>query len=912
MAIRITGMYSGLDTESIISELVSAQSVKKSSMVKAQTKLSWKQDAWKALNTKIFSFYTNTLSNMRFQSSYKKKTTKVSNSNAISVVTGADAVDGVRTVRVDKLAKGAYLTGADLTGKENIGFTGGASLASLLKHSKLNTGNEDTGLTNDSNLKGSFSVVGADGSSYKINVNSNTTINDVVDQLKKAGLNANYDQDSQRIFVSAKNTGKDYNFTLVGNDEGGLNALAVLGLLSDKDLKSSEYTNWAGYKNADGTLTTDGQKAYDKMVAEKVALYKKEWDELTASNKKLAETNKKIADAMDDTDVVGKMFSEDPKNSGRTLSSIYNDLYNDGGLYDKLYKDADADDDVEDGGLYAKLQEAKVAYEAVKDDDEVADDEKEALKTAMEAAQTTYDTAKKAYDDAKAEAIDYLKAMREGPLVEKTVKVAKLDEDGDEVKDENGNTVYEEKTVYQTAKDENGNVIYEQKVDDGGNPVYEQKKDDDGKPVFEADGTTPVYDMDKPVYDTDKPVYTTDPVMVHDGNGISSQWSKYQADGTLPDGMTADDLKAQVNSYNKWISAFTDTEANRNAMVKNDARKSEIAGANGYITVSEGEDGKTTAESSQKLKDDVTTEFSNKVTAALSVTAEGNKYAAMAGGTKIEGQDAEILLNGAKFTSSTNTFTVNGLTLTAMEETHGSEVTLTTATDTDGIYDMIKNFFSEYNKLINEMDSLYNAEDSKGYDPLTSEEKDALSDTEVEEWEKKIKDSLLRRDSTLRSVSGSMASILLQGASVNGKQMYLSDFGISTLGYFKSKDNERNAYHIDGDQDDTDTKGEEDKLKKMIASDPDTIMNFFTQLSTNLYNNLTDKMSSVKDTRSAFTVYNDKTMKKEYDAYTDKIKKQEEKLNSLMDSWYSKFSKMETALSKLESKNSSLASLFGN
>lgn len=893
MAIRITGMYSGLDTESIISELVSAQSVKKSSMVKAQTKLSWKQDAWKALNTKIFSFYSNTLSNMRFQASYKKKTTKVSNSNAISVVTGADAVDGVRTVKVNQLAKGGYLTGADLTGKDDVGFTGAASLASLLKHNKLNTGKEDAVLTDKSSLNGSFSVVGADGSSYKINVNSNTTINDVVDQLQKAGLNANYDQDSQRIFVSAKNTGKDYNFSLIGNDEGGLNALAVLGLLSDNDLKSSEYTKWAKYtdKKADENLkyedlTEDGQKVYNKMVADKLAAYKKEWDSLTASNKKLKEANEKIANAMDDTDVVGKMFSEDPKNGGKTLSSIYNDLYSNDGLYDKL-------------------QDAKKAYEAAMNNNTLTETDKDYYKQQMKDAQ-------KAYDDAKAEAIDYLDAMREGPLVEKKVKVAKLDEDGNEVKDGDGNTVYEEKTVYQTAKDADGNVIYEQKVDEGGSPVYEQKKDEDGNLVFEADETTPVYDTDKPVYDKDKPVYTTDPVMVHDGKGLTSQWNKYQADGTLPDGMTADDLKAQVNSYNKWINAFTDTEANRNAMVKNDTRISEIAGANGYITVSEGDDGKTTAESSQKLKDDVMTEFSNKVAAAQSVTAEDNKYSKLAGGTKIEGQDAEILLNGAKFTSSTNTFTVNGLTLTAMEETHGAEVTLTTSTDTDGIYDMIKNFFSEYNKLINEMDSLYNAESSKGYEPLTSEEKDALSDTEVEEWEKKIKDSLLRRDSTLRSVSGSMTSILLQGASVNGKQMYLSDFGIATLGYFKSKDNERNAYHIDGDSDDIDTKSAEDKLKAMIASDPDTVMDFFSQLSTNLYNNLTDKMSSIKDTRSAFTVYNDKVMKKEYDAYTDKIKKEEEKLNKLMDSWYSKFSKMETALSKLESKNNSLASLFGN
>ena len=81
MAIRITGMYSGLDTESIIGELASAQSVKKNKLVKAQTKLSWKQDAWKALNTKIYSFYTNVLDTMRFEGSYLRKSTKVSHPN---------------------------------------------------------------------------------------------------------------------------------------------------------------------------------------------------------------------------------------------------------------------------------------------------------------------------------------------------------------------------------------------------------------------------------------------------------------------------------------------------------------------------------------------------------------------------------------------------------------------------------------------------------------------------------------------------------------------------------------------------------------------------------------------------------------------------------------------------------------
>ena len=54
MPIRITGLTSGLDTEAIISALVSSYNYKTNKYKKAQTKLSWKQDAWKSLNTKIY------------------------------------------------------------------------------------------------------------------------------------------------------------------------------------------------------------------------------------------------------------------------------------------------------------------------------------------------------------------------------------------------------------------------------------------------------------------------------------------------------------------------------------------------------------------------------------------------------------------------------------------------------------------------------------------------------------------------------------------------------------------------------------------------------------------------------------------------------------------------------------------
>ena len=43
MAIRISGLTSGLDTDSIVQELVSAYSTKKENIEKKQTKLSWTQ-----------------------------------------------------------------------------------------------------------------------------------------------------------------------------------------------------------------------------------------------------------------------------------------------------------------------------------------------------------------------------------------------------------------------------------------------------------------------------------------------------------------------------------------------------------------------------------------------------------------------------------------------------------------------------------------------------------------------------------------------------------------------------------------------------------------------------------------------------------------------------------------------------
>ena len=284
---------------------------------------------------------------------------------------------------------------------------------------------------------------------------------------------------------------------------------------------------------------------------------------------------------------------------------------------------------------------------------------------------------------------------------------------------------------------------------------------------------------------------------------------------------------------------------------------------------------------------------------------------------KRDGKDAEITLNGAKFTSKTNTFDINGLSISVNKlsdkDASGNSIvsTLTTSTDVDGIYDTIKSFFKEYNELIKEMDTKYNADDASKYKMLTDDEKEAMSEDEVEKWENKIKDALLRRDANLDKVISSFKNSMMSAIEIDGKQYSLSNFGINTLNYFEAGDNEKGMYHIDGNADDETTKSKDDVLKKMIGSDPELVQKFFSQLTSGLYNSLQQQMSRVEGTRSYGKLYDDKLLQSSYDKLTKDIKEQETYVSDLEDKYYEQFAKMETALSKMQNQTNSLASMLG-
>ena len=306
-------------------------------------------------------------------------------------------------------------------------------------------------------------------------------------------------------------------------------------------------------------------------------------------------------------------------------------------------------------------------------------------------------------------------------------------------------------------------------------------------------------------------------------------------------------------------------------------------------------------------------------------TDSSNAYGDKA--AKINGRDAVIVLNGVKYTNTTNDFVINGLNISVNGVTDdvadpdsdaclsglndSTAVSINTTTDSQGIYDTVKDFLTEYNNIINEITKLYNADSAGSYEPLTDDEKDKMSDTEIEKWETKIKDSLLRRDNSLSSVMNAMMTSMSQSIEINGKSYSLSSFGIQTLGFLNAAENEQNAYHINGDEDDENTSGKEDKLMAAITSDPDTVIEFMKQLTTNLYKSIDDQMQS-NDLRSRYKIYNDKEMDKQYTNLTKTIKEWESKVSDKEDYYYKQFSNMETALAKLQSQTSSISSMLGN
>ncbi len=739
MPIRVSGLISGMDTDSLVQELMSAYDMKTDKYVKEQTRLEWQMDAWKGLNTKVYSFYTNKLSNMRFTTGYTKKSVKVSDDTKATISGTNSAVNGDQTLAINKLAKTGYLTGAELStytdanGNEQ-------KVTTKTKMSELGFSGEGT-----INVK-------VDGKEASFTVTEDMTVAKFVSKLKDAGLNASFDETNQRMFVSAKESGAEHDFALIG-DTNGVNAMKNLGIFAMSEADKAQYEVMANY--TDEELKEFALNDYLKQ-------------KITEANKTYTDKNTEYTDA--------------------------NKKLNEQLTYAKLSAE-------KRGTKYTELQK-KI-------------DELETQKAAAQAN----------------------------------------GEEWTDANEEKLNGYKETMAMYDEVNTAIGVTMTEETDADGNKTFKASEADETLLETYKTNTTDTINANKEKIEENDKAVAENNKILE----------KKYTADE-----ITALEFTAYGEADSKTIADYASDEAYTKIYDK-------------YVQMR------------QEMAD-------------ISNTSSGNLGLSQA--VRIEGQDSEIVLNGATFTSNSNNYSINGLTITATGITApGEEITVTTSTDVDAVYDMIVDFFDSYNELIKEMDTLYNADSSKGYEPLTDEEKDAMSDTEVEKWEKKIKDSLLRRDSTLSGVISAMKTAMQGSFEIDGKKYSLSSFGIATAGYFSSGENEKGVFHIDGNTKDSTVSGKEDKLKAMLANDPDTVVSFFNQLTTGVYDALTKKMAS-STMSSAYTIYNDKTMQKRYDEYDDIIEEWEDKVEKIADRYYNQFAAMEKALAEMQSSSSSLASLM--
>ncbi|SDB23356.1 flagellar filament capping protein FliD [Eubacterium oxidoreducens] len=818
MAIRMSGMISGLDTDAIVTELVSAYSTKVDKYKSAQTKLSWKQDAWKSLNTKIYSLYTS-VGSMRYESAYNLKTTSVSDTTKATVTASSSAVNGTQSLKITSLAKSGYLTGGVLS-------QSGATTSTTLS---------DLGYT------GGSGTININGTTFE--VTGDTTIASFTQKLKDAGVNASLDTTNNRIFVSSKDSGTENEFTLTGADLAGTQALYALGLSTGSTSGSATYS---GIVSQYGVFTDDQGNTYDASD------YNLTYDESNGYYLTDDEGNKVASYDEDATSAKVQSLIED---GTLTASSYANSTYK---YQTNLYNYALAA-----AGGDTTLTDKYTAYH-----------------TALDAV----DEVKSALGD------DYTTFTSLLSKSSSALESSYYDADGN-------------KLTKTTSKD-----------DDGNETVTYSYTDEDGNTVEVAE----------------------DDVLTG---------TQYLDSLKATAGLTDDDALA---AYKENVSTISSYESSSLYAVMEKV---------GAVAAGTDEEYSSLEELADAALSAATESFMSNVSYAVSQSSGADSEYINSDAVRVDAQDATIILNGATFTSNSNTFTVNGLTITANAltgEDDSDAISITTSTDTSGIYDKVKSFLSDYNELINEMTSLYNASSAKGYEPLTDDEKEAMTETEIEAWEEKIKDALLRRDTTLSSITNVMTNAMASsiyikdGAAIsysssakaymyNGETLYdddgnaitsasqlrtyaqsngftsysLSSFGISTLGYLNAETNEQNAYHIDGDEDDDVTSGNTDKLMAMIQSDPDTVIAFMKQLSSNLYTAIDNKMKSTT-LSSAYTVYNDKEMAQEYSDYTDTISDWEDKLEDLEDYYYDKFSAMETALAELQSKTSALSSLLGS
>ncbi|MCL6586711.1 MAG: flagellar filament capping protein FliD [Anoxybacillus sp.] len=317
--------------------------------------------------------------------------------------------------------------------------------------------------------------------------------------------------------------------------------------------------------------------------------------------------------------------------------------------------------------------------------------------------------------------------------------------------------------------------------------------------------------------------------------------------------------------------------------------------------------------------------FSDKVTLTRKETGDFNKSGdeivtsggflnnVLGFGSAVEqgGQNAKLTINGLSTERTSNTFEMSGVTFT-LKNTFGvadPSVSITIKNDAESVFQNIKNFIDKYNETIDKIQKKISEERYRDYLPLTDEQKQAMSEKQIELWEEKAKSGLLRRDSILSSGLSQMRLNFydpVSNSTINTKYKQLASIGITT-----------SPNYLDGGKLIID----EAKLKAAIQDDPESVEKLFTSsgatdgekgIAVRLYDTIKGIMDKITQKAGSTTSINTQfTIGKDLIDIDQRINAFNDRLKQIEDRYYRQFTAMEEAINKANSQSAYLMNAFG-
>ncbi|UOQ48294.1 flagellar hook-associated protein 2 [Gracilibacillus caseinilyticus] len=272
-------------------------------------------------------------------------------------------------------------------------------------------------------------------------------------------------------------------------------------------------------------------------------------------------------------------------------------------------------------------------------------------------------------------------------------------------------------------------------------------------------------------------------------------------------------------------------------------------------------------------------------------------------GTESGGTDAVFKYNGVEFTSKQNSYKLNDVTFNFTNVTT-NPVTVTVTDDVDAAYENIKGFVDKYNEIIEKVNSRLNEDRYRNYDPLTDEQKDEMSESEIELWQEKSQSGLLKNDSLLENGLWSMRRDMYSTVETNGSYNHLTAIGIDTSSDF-SKNGKLEI--------------NEKKLKEALQEDPESVYKLFSNdvegegkgIINRLEDSIETTISNIEKragkTGATLETY---TLGRQMDDMEDRISAFEDRLVNIEDRYWSQFTAMEKMISQMNSQASYLTQAF--